>query len=104
MEATSEEVKVDYAAWIGLDWGSEKHAIALQAVGSSLVERCELKQTPEALRDWFLKLRRRFPEARWASQSSKARVCNQFLAGFRFGACVSHQPQVFEELPGGSAS
>ena len=32
--------RVDYAAWIGLDWGSYKHALCLQPADSSSVERC----------------------------------------------------------------
>lgn len=51
---------VDYAAFVGLDWGSEKHAVALQAVGTKKIERFELKQTPEDLHGWVLKLRDKF--------------------------------------------
>ena len=85
METKGEVVKVDYAAWIGLDWGSEKHAIAVQAAESSEVEQCQLKQTPEALHDWFLKLRNRFPGCKVAIaiEQSKGAVIN-FLLGFEF--------------------
>ena len=51
---------VDYAAFIGLDWGSEKHSIALQAAGSKEIERYELKQSPEDLHGWLSKLRDKF--------------------------------------------
>jgi transposase len=51
---------VDYAAFIGLDWGSEKHSIALQAAGSQEIEIYTLKQTPEELHGWFSKLRDKF--------------------------------------------
>jgi transposase len=76
---------VDYAAWIGLDWGSEKHAIALRPAGSSRIEQSELKQTPETLHDWFLKLRERFPGAQVAIaiEQNKGAVIN-FLLGFDF--------------------
>ena len=85
METTSETMKVDYAVWIGLDWGSEKHAIALQVAGSSRVEQSELEQTPEALHDWFLRLRNRFPgrKVAIAIEQSKGAVIN-FLLGFDF--------------------
>lgn len=53
----SGELGVDYAACIGLDWGSEKHSIALRIAGSSEIERLTLKQTPEELHGWILKLR-----------------------------------------------
>ncbi len=56
----SDTYEVDYAAFIGLDWGSEKHSIALQAAGSKEVEIFELKQTPEDLHGWFLKMRDKF--------------------------------------------
>src|SRR4026208_789594 len=83
MEPTSKETKVDYAAWIGVDWGSEKHAIVMQAANSSGVEQCVIKQTPEALQDWFLKVRSRFPgrEVAIAIEQSKGLVIN-FLLGF----------------------
>jgi hypothetical protein len=35
-----EREKIDYAAWIGLDWGSYKHAICLQPADSGPIERC----------------------------------------------------------------
>lgn len=85
MEPKNEVMKVEYAAWIGLDWGSEKHAIALRAAGSSQIEQNELKQTPETLHDWFLKLRKRFPEGQVAIaiEQSKGAIIN-FLLGFDF--------------------
>jgi transposase len=55
-----EAAECKYAAFIGLDWGSEKHALALQAAGSKQVERYTLKQKPEDLHDWLVKLRDRF--------------------------------------------
>jgi transposase len=56
----SGESKIDYVAFIGLDWGSEKHSIALQAADSNEIEVFTLKQTPEDLHGWFIKLRDRF--------------------------------------------
>ena len=56
----SGEIKVAYAAFIGLDWGSEKHSIALQAAGSNEIETFTLKQTPEDLHGWFIRLRDKF--------------------------------------------
>jgi transposase len=51
---------VDYAAFVGLDWGSEKHSIALQAAGSKEIERYELKQNPEDLHGWLSRLQDKF--------------------------------------------
>ena len=56
----SGELKVDYAAYIGLDWGSEKHSVALKVAGLSEIERYTLKQTPEELHGWLSKLRDKF--------------------------------------------
>lgn len=51
---------VDYAAFIGLDWGSEEHSVALQAAGSSEIGTYTLRQTPEDLHNWLLKLQDKF--------------------------------------------
>jgi len=79
----SEVKKVEYAAWIGLDWGSEKHVLALQPAGSEELECCTLEQTPEALHDWFVRLLARFPgrNVAIAIEQSKGAVIN-FLLGF----------------------
>ena len=53
-------LNVEYAAYIGLDWGSEKHSVALRAAGVSKIEMCTIKQTPEELHGWILKLRDKF--------------------------------------------
>lgn len=53
-------LRVDYAAYIGLDWGSEKHSVALKTSDCSKIERFTLKQTPEDLHAWLLKLRDSF--------------------------------------------
>jgi transposase len=56
-----EPEKIDYAAWIGMDWGSDKHAICLQpAQCSAAMEHCTLEQKPEALHGWFMNLLNRF--------------------------------------------
>jgi transposase len=55
-----EPAKIDYAAWIGLDWGSEKHSICLKPADSDALERCTLEQKPEALHGWFMNLIARF--------------------------------------------
>jgi transposase len=56
----SAELRVDYAAYIGLDWGDEKHSVTLKAAGGREIERFTLKQTPEELHVWLLKLRDKF--------------------------------------------
>jgi len=56
----SDAREVDYGAFIGLDWGSEKHSVAFQAAGSNEMEMYTIKQTPEDLHGWILKLRDKF--------------------------------------------
>ena len=51
---------VDYAVFVGLDWGSEKHSIALQIAGSKEIECFELNQSPEDLHGWLNRLRDKF--------------------------------------------
>ena len=53
-------IAVDYAALIGLDWGSEKHSVALKEAGCKEIEAYTLRQTPEDLHGWLSKLRERF--------------------------------------------
>ena len=80
-----EHERVDYAAWIGLDWGSYKHALCLKPADSSSVERCALEQKPEALHQWFMNLRARFGERKVAVaiEQTRGAVIN-FLLGFDF--------------------
>ena len=76
---------IDYAAWIGLDWGSESHAICLQVAGSSQIERCTLEQKPEALHKWFLNLIARFGNRKVAVAIEQSRgAVIHFLLGFSF--------------------
>jgi transposase len=48
------------AALIGLDWGAQRHAIALQAMNSATVESVQLDHTPEAIAAWLATLAHRF--------------------------------------------
>jgi transposase len=68
-----------YAAFVGLDWGDEKHALSLCAAGSTAIERSTLEQTPEALADWANALRIRFPNGKIAVALEQAR--GALLAG-----------------------
>ncbi|MCI0605921.1 IS110 family transposase [bacterium] len=59
MESTKIDIE-SFAAWIGIDWADEEHAICLFAKGSDRVERSKVKQTPEDLQEWISELRIRF--------------------------------------------
>lgn len=50
----------DLAAYIGLDWGDQWHAVQLQAAAGGRVEPSELAQRPDALHAWVAQLRQRF--------------------------------------------
>jgi transposase len=50
----------EFAAFVGLDWADEQHAVCLQASGQTKVESCTLKQTAEALAEWVSALLARF--------------------------------------------
>jgi transposase len=85
IEMDSDAREVDYAAFIGMDWGSEKHSVALQAAGCKEIEMYTLKQTPEDLHNWFGKLRDKFgrrPVA-VAIEQSKGAVIHALL-GYDF--------------------
>ena len=64
---------VDYAAFVGLDWADEEHALSLCPRGSTTVERMTLEQTPEALAKWANALRTRFPNGKIALALEQAR-------------------------------
>jgi transposase len=76
---------VEYAAWIGIDWGSEEHAVCLQAADSDELESCTLEQKADALHSWFMNLQTRFVgrKVAVAIEQSKGAVVN-FLIGLDF--------------------
>jgi hypothetical protein len=49
-----------FAAFIGLDWASKKHDVALQTPNSDAVELTVLPHTPESIHAWVAQLRDRF--------------------------------------------
>ncbi len=48
------------AAYVGIDWADQKHAVCLQAADSDTKEFSTIEQTPEALGAWVAELRTRF--------------------------------------------
>jgi transposase len=51
---------VEIAAFIGLDWADQKHAVTVQESGSDQRHRVTLDHTPEALQSWIQSLRVRY--------------------------------------------
>jgi transposase len=67
-----------FAAWVGLDWAKDKHAITLKDIATGQRERCELGNTPEAVEIWAAGLAVRFggrPVAVALEQSRGALIC-----------------------------
>src|ERR1700686_296697 len=56
----------DFAALIGLDWGSQSHALCLQDCTTGERETFTLEHTPEAIAHWAEELHQRFPQGRIA--------------------------------------
>ena len=52
--------KDQFAAWVGIDWADDQHAVALRAAGSDAIESSSLLQTPEAIDGWAQRLRQCF--------------------------------------------
>ena len=50
----------ELAAYIGLDWGDQRHAVQIQATAGGPVEQLELEQRPHVLHGWVAQLRERF--------------------------------------------
>ena len=50
----------ELAAYIGLDWGDQRHAGQMQPAAGGPVERLELDQRPDVLHAWVAQLRQRF--------------------------------------------
>ena len=80
-----EHENAEYAAWVGIDWGSEKHAVCLQMADSTRSESYTLDQKAEVLHAWFMKLLLRFKgrKVAVAIEQSKGAVIN-FLLGLDF--------------------
>ena len=55
-----------FAALIGLDWGSQAHALCLYDCATGGCETSTLEHTPEAIAQWAAALARRFPERKIA--------------------------------------
>lgn len=51
---------IKLAAFVGIDWADEEHAVCMRIEGSPKVETCVLEQKPEALTAWAVELKERF--------------------------------------------
>lgn len=60
------ETEGGFAALIGLDWGSEEHALCLHDCTTGRHESSTLAHTPEAIAQWAAALAKRFPNGKIA--------------------------------------
>ena len=71
-----------FAAYVGLDWGDQRHSVHLQVSGQPKAESFELEQKPEALHEWVARLVERFQER-----------------SHRFGTAAGFLDQAFRKTP-----
>ncbi len=72
----------DWAALIGLDWGSQEHALCLYDCTTGQREASTLEHTPEAIAQWAAALAERFPEGKIALclEQAKGPLISSLLA------------------------
>lgn len=51
----------EFAAFVGIDWSDKKHDVCLVEAATGRKEFSVIKHNPQALQDWALQLRSRFP-------------------------------------------
>ena len=59
--------------WVGLDWADKKHVLAVRTAANQPGTIHQVEQTPQALEDFFLELRRQHPEGRIAIALEQSR-------------------------------
>lgn len=50
----------EFAAFVGVDWGDQKHDVCLRAAGTEKIESSVLAHKPEAIDEWARRLLQRF--------------------------------------------
>ena len=53
----------DYAAFVGVDWGDQRHAVCVLLPGQEEAEAFSLEHQPEEIAAWAEGLRQRFDQA-----------------------------------------
>ena len=59
-DATTPDATLTFAAFVGIDWADEAHAVVLLSAGCNTKEHTTVDHTPEALSDWVAGLHQRF--------------------------------------------
>lgn len=73
MNQEQQQQELEFAAYIGLDWADQGHAISLKDAASGAVEHYEIKQQPAVLAAWVSDLQGRFKGARVAVALEQSR-------------------------------
>jgi transposase len=77
--------ETEYAAFVGIDWADEQHAVCLRAADSSKLEHSILRHDAEAIEKWAMDLKDRFggrPIAVCLEQSRGALIYSLMNYGF----------------------
>ena len=92
----------DVVAYIGLDWGDQRHAIAVQPAAGGRVEHSELEQRPDTLHAWVAQLRRRFGgrPVGIAIEQRRGAVMHALMM-YEFLVLYPVNPKALRALPGG---
>ncbi len=71
----------DFAAYVGMDWADQEHAVCIQDAASGTREAVSLLQSPEAIDEWAVALRERYPGSVLAVclEQSKGALVNALL-------------------------
>jgi transposase len=69
----------DFAAFVAIDWGDEKHAWSMETPGGKHREQGPLEHTPEAVESWMIALRSRFGERPLAVAVEQSRGALVFM-------------------------
>jgi len=80
-----ENKTVIFSAFIGLDWADQKHDVSISPAAGGEPIHNVIAHTPEALNEWFGKLRQQFPEGQIAVCLEQSRGALIFhLLGYDF--------------------
>jgi transposase len=69
----------DFAAFVAIDWGDEKHAWSMETPDGKRRERGHMEHTPEAVESWIVALRSRFGERPLAVALEQSRGALVFM-------------------------
>jgi transposase len=69
----------DFAAFVAIDWGDEKHAWSMETPAGGGRERGRLEHTPEAIESWMMALRSRFGDRPLAIAVEQSRGALVFM-------------------------